>query len=102
MKTYHLRQWSITSNNDPYCAPECATIHLVGYREEGDEHRAITSQVVSVNGREITTLNSMYILENINPEYLRFLQDNKIAYDEDNPIKLVSKRTKIKCPKSFA
>lgn len=86
MATYHLHRWAVIG--DPYDAPEAAKLRLVGYRDQ-DEKRVHTSVIVEVNGREITTYSgSVYILEDIDPDYLKFLDETGEIYDPDNPIRV--------------
>lgn len=85
---YKLYRWSVRDNNSPYTPPESIRRSLVGYRDD-DTTMVVTSFVVSVNGREITTKSgSVYILQDIDPNYLQWLNDNKFIYDYNNPIKL--------------
>lgn len=86
MSTYHLYRWSVIA--DPYSPPEDRVIHLEGFRDN-EYSRVITSQVISVNGREITTSSgSLYILENIEPEYKAYLDSTNDPYDPENPIRI--------------
>src|SRR5271170_5635163 len=98
MSTYKLSHWSIQIKADPYAAPETKNmdIRLVGYRD--DESRAvITSSVMKVEGKTITTRSgSVYLLQDIDPAYEAWMKDNGIAYDPDDPIKVVDKPTKLK------
>lgn len=87
METYHLHRWSLGVDNDPYLAPEARRRYLLGYREQ-DTKRIQTSYITSVNGREIRTENSIYILEEIDEEYLQWLNENGLTYDANEPIKL--------------
>ena len=49
----------------------------------------MTSSIVKAEGRTITTYSgSVYILQDIEPGYFQWLQDNNIPYHEDNPITL--------------
>lgn len=86
MATYSLHRWSITDEG-PWVAPEAQRIHLHGYRDQ-DPRAVRTSYVVEVNGREVKTYSgSIYILEDISPEYLQFLEDTGDVYDPENPIR---------------
>lgn len=86
MTTYHLTNWSTVG--DDYTAPEVSKLYLSGLRVE-DGRTVTTSAVVSVNGREITTYSgSVYILEDISPDYLQFLDKIGVTYDPVNPIKI--------------
>jgi len=91
MATYRLRRWSVEAS--VWQAPEVRDIHLVGYRNDETEHRVITSPIVDIKGKVITTQSgSVYLLEDIDPEYLRWMQENGINFDPENPIK--DKRSK--------
>jgi len=92
MATYKLNHWSLTDNSsDPYQAPELNCKRLQGKRSSvmgGEEHGVITSPIDKVEGRKITTVSgSIYMLGDIDPEYLRWMRDNGMTYDPENPIK---------------
>lgn len=88
MSTYHLFKWSVGMPDNNFMAPELRTIHLVGFRDK-DSKRIRTSYIVSVKGCEVkTSSGSTYILEDIDLEYLQWLNDQGIDYDPDNPIKM--------------
>lgn len=87
MVKYHLHRWSITDAG-PYVAPEAQKLYLQGYRDQ-DSRSIRTSHIVEVNGREITTYSgSIYILEDISPDYLQFLEETGDTYDPENPIRV--------------
>lgn len=87
MATYHLYRWSVQFIQDPYQAPEQAQSVLIGFRDQ-DTKRVRTSNIVAVNGREVTTYSgSVYILEDVDPEYQKWLDDQGIEIDQENPIK---------------
>lgn len=84
MATYHLHRWSVSG--DAYQAPEIASKYLCGYRDQ-EEKPIRSSAITKIDGRTITTYSgSVYILEDIDPEYRQWLEDNEIAYDPENPI----------------
>lgn len=86
MTTYSLHNWCVT--RDLWQAPEVGGQRLKGYRNDEKLHRVITSPIVKVEGRNITTQSgSVYVLQEIDPDYLKWMQDNGIAYDPENPIK---------------
>lgn len=88
MATHHLHRWSVIDTGSAYDAPEARKLRLCGFRDQ-DTKRVHTSVVVEVNGREITTYSgSVYILEDIDPDYLQFLEDMGETYDPDNPIRV--------------
>jgi hypothetical protein len=89
MSTYHLYRWSVVgSTNDPFKAPEQIKVSLLGFRDQ-EEKKVRTSDIKEVNGREITTATgSVYILEDIDPEYRRWMEGEGLAYDPENPIKM--------------
>lgn len=87
MKKYSLYKWSVVLDDDPFRAPEINPGRLFGFRDQ-ETKTVRTSPIVSANGREITTLSgSVYVLEDIDPEYLSWLEDNGLTYDPVNPIK---------------
>lgn len=94
MNTYRLHRWSIVDDGDPYRAPEVRSLHLHGFRDD-EQNAIVTSRVMEVNGRTITTRNNIYILEDIHPEYLEWMGKNNMKYDYENPIKMVDKLTPI-------
>lgn len=81
MATYHLHRWSVVGSVK-------GTIYLSGYRDQ-ETKKVTTSRVDKVNGREITTRSgSVYILEDIEPEYLQYLNDTGDTYNPENPIRV--------------
>ncbi len=88
MATYHLHRWSVLIVGDEYTAPEAQRIRLCGFRDQ-DKKRVYTSVVVEVRGREVETYSgSIYILEDIDSDYLQFLEDMGETYDPENPIRI--------------
>lgn len=88
MTTYHLHRWSVIGDDNPYRAPEQSAIRLSGFRNQ-DSRRVTTSVIVAVNGREIETYSgSIYILEDIDPDYLKHLDSIGETYNFDNPIRI--------------
>lgn len=87
--TYHLYRWAVIGNTDPYKPPEAAVeLRLSGFRDQ-QKDSITTSPITKVNGREVTTYSgSVYILEDINPDYLKFLDETGEIYDSENPIRL--------------
>ena len=87
MATYHLHHWRVvTLYDNPYLAPEVNPKCLAGFR---DEHKRTvrTSPIAEVNGCEVTTESgSIYILEDMDPDYRDWLIDQGIDIDPDNPI----------------
>lgn len=86
MSVYNLDNWGITSTDSGYVAPEARKLRLTGTRLQ-DNREVITSAIVNVEGRVITTeTGSTYILGEPDPEYLDYLQENGIVYNQRNPI----------------
>lgn len=86
MATYYLHRWSVIG--DSYKAPEAGVLRLSGFRDQ-DEKKVTTSVIVEVNGREVTTYSgSVYILEDIDSDYLEFLDKTGETYDPENPIRI--------------
>jgi hypothetical protein len=88
MTTYHLHRWSVIGDDDPFRAPEQKAIRLSGFRNQ-DSRRVTTSIIVAVSGREVVTYSgSTYILEDIDPDYLKHLDATGDIYDPINPIRI--------------
>jgi hypothetical protein len=88
MTIYSLHRWSVVGDVSPYKAPEQNVVRLSGFRNQ-DSRRVTTTAIVAVDGREITTYSgSTYILEDIDPDYLKHLDDIGEVYNFDNPIRL--------------
>lgn len=86
MATFHLYRWSVTG--DSYKSPEQAALRLSGFRDQ-DEKKVTTSVIVEVNGRKIMTYSgNVYILEDIDSDYLEFLDKTGETYDPENPIRI--------------
>lgn len=90
MATYHLYRWSVIGPEpDAFRAPELDYRCLVGFRDQ-QEKPVRTSSIASVEGRKVTTVSgSVYILEDINPEYLDYINSSGREFDPENPIKII-------------
>lgn len=91
MAIYKLHRWAVVCSQDPYRAPEAIPKYLAGFRD--DEAREImTSAIVEMNGHQIRTYSgSIYILEDVSPEYLEWLDQNGFEMDPNNLINIVKK-----------
>lgn len=86
MAIFHLYRWSVIG--DPYKPPEDKALRLSGFRDQ-DEKQITTSVIVDVKGREVTTYSgSTYILEDVDPDYLKFLDATGEVYNPENPIRV--------------
>lgn len=89
---YTLKHWSVTFIPEAYKAPEQLAPRLAGAVfgsptfQDGD--RIITSPIVAVNGRTITTESgSVYLLEgDPDPHYVAWLAQRGHTLDSGNPI----------------
>lgn len=81
-----LNCWSVVGDKlDVYKAPEQRSFCLVGKLDSGAMIK--TSMIVKAEGKVITTRSgSLYVLGEIDPNYLKFIKDNNISYNKDNPI----------------
>ncbi len=83
MKT--LKNWMVTGNDDPYCAPECQNQYIIG---DLDGKTIRTSAIQSVDGCVITTQNSEYELGEPEPRYVEWCKANGVHVPTDRePIK---------------
>jgi len=93
-RVYKLHKWS--AYRDPYLAPECGGLCLIGYRDPEPDSRladskVLTSEVVGAKGRRITTASgSVYILMKPDPAYVKWCSENGITIDPENPFKVRS------------
>ncbi len=90
MAEYKLYKWQIIgSTTDPFVAPESNPPRLFGYRDN-ETVPVRTSPIAHVNGNIITTYSgSVYILEDIDPDYFQWIIDNNISFDPLNPIRII-------------
>ena len=86
-REYKLNNWGVTHmSKDPFRAPECNPVCLVGERDDG--HSVRTSPITEVSGRIIKTESgSTYFLGEPDPSYLAYLEQIGYAFDAENPIK---------------
>ena len=73
-----------------------SAIYLVGEVEghptRPDGRRITTNYVDTVDGRFITTASgSVYELMDVDPEYKKYLDEHRPAWDPENPIKLLKR-----------
>ena len=86
-----LYDWALeTHPNDHYVPPECKRgISLSGYTHKEDKHRLITSYVVTIDGRNITTRSGSHY-KAVGParkDYLNWLKSKVYKYDSMDPFK---------------
>jgi hypothetical protein len=91
--TITLQNWSCfsTGSNDPYLAPELATLRICGeaygHPKSQDGQYVRTSSVVQVDGREVITRSgSVYRLGKINPLYRKWLKKYRPNWNSKQPI----------------
>lgn len=58
-----------------------------GHPEKSDGKRVQTSAVRDSCGCFVRTNNTIYHLKTPDPEYLKWLEKNKIPFDPENPVK---------------
>jgi hypothetical protein len=82
-----LHRWRVTQySDDPYLAPEANPPCLAGIRDS-DGRTVRTSPIVKVDGKEITTKSgTVYILDDMDPDYRLWLEEQGIQYDPEHPI----------------
>lgn len=87
-----IDNWSICNQDDnPYQAPEvkkdCLRGKVYGHPDHADGEYIITSVILEADGQYARTRNNLYILSNIDPRYLEWLENNDMGYNPSNPIK---------------
>jgi hypothetical protein len=88
---YRLEEWATVIYPDPWQPPEMQSIAIRGkiynHPNYEDGHEIITSSIASANGKIITTKSgSIYQLGKINKEFVKWMEDNKISFDPENPV----------------
>jgi len=91
MSEYKLEEWFLNWLRDTYDAPERMEKTLVGnvfgHPKFEDGSKIETSPIREIDGKRIHTQNGdVYLLGEIKPDYLRWLTEEGIVYDEKNPI----------------
>ena len=100
---YTLENWSVVDSPcDPYIPPECKTKRLMGHcperaREvyyktprEIQKDEITTSPIAKIEGKRITTKSgTVYVLGQVNPDYVSFLKTLGKELDQENPIKWI-------------
>lgn len=88
-----LRNWSVVlAGGSPYTAPELRAMCLHGLADNHpnfpDGKEITTSDIVSADGRVVTTRSRQYLLEgDPSPQYRAYLESSGVALDEKNPIR---------------
>ncbi len=89
-----LNNWRCVSRTtNPYQAPELGRLAIQGTLAEDHNSRTVgtrivTSIVIETNGRDVTTeTGTVYTLGIPDVEYLVFLEEKGIPYDQANPVK---------------
>ena len=90
-----LKDWGIIKEQHSFRAPESIPIKLngavYGHPIKEDGKRVVTSAILEVDGRTITT-ESGTIYELVgepSDKYLKYLEENSIKMDSDNPVTMV-------------
>ena len=89
-----LENWSVVSGGgSPYDPPECQKISLkgevYGYPRFDDGEKITTSYVKNVDGRVVTTNNTIYTLGEVDLSYAEWCQANGCHVPTpEQPIKL--------------
>jgi hypothetical protein len=89
---YLIENWSVVGS--VYTAPEARNIRIhgnvYGHSLHKDGTPVITSEIVKVNGKEITTRNNIYKLGDPEKDYINWMKENNIKFDPENPIKITN------------
>lgn len=93
--TVKLKNWAIVEC--AFSAPELCrkslTGNVYGHSDFPEGAPIKTNYINNAEGRKVWTLSGTeYVLEgDPNPEYLAWLNDNKVKFDLNNPIKMLDK-----------
>jgi hypothetical protein len=82
-----IEDWALEFRQvDPFVAPERSPLSLSGFIP-GKAERVITSPVVKVEGKLVTTSSgSLYQLGQVSTKYRAFLESDRLPIDWENPL----------------
>ncbi len=89
-----LEGWSVggTVTQSQYMSPELVRKCLIGKVKNHPRFKdgilITTSTIQEAKGRIVKTQNTNYYLSNIDPEYLKWMEENGIEYNVNNPVKI--------------
>lgn len=91
IKKPRLENWSVTFGDvDPYTAPELLRPRLQGnvYNSNRftDGEFILTGPLISAQGRQAATKQTVYILGEVDPQYRAWLAEHRPDWDPENPI----------------
>jgi hypothetical protein len=86
-----IKKWSLVDSEDPYLPPERRYAQLQGFvygHPKHDDGKYVrTSMIVDADGRVVKTVSgSTYLLDEPEPEYLIWLEENGYKYDIKAPL----------------
>lgn len=94
MKIAKIENWFV-ANRNPTLPPEQSIMSLCGnvygHDKFTDGEFITTSEICGSNGKLIQTVNSYYILGEVNSDYLNWVRKNNLNWDEIEPIKILKK-----------
>lgn len=99
-KMYKLENWSVHRKIESWCAPEEQPNPIIvgevyGNPDHKDGKQVQLTRVRKIEGRIITTKNSVYELGKMKEDYRQFLINSGFEIDEENPIKFVKTLTSL-------
>lgn len=108
-REYKLENWSVIETpNSPYVPPECKVKRLHGscperarevyYKltEDLQKDDITTSAISKIDGRKITTESgNIYLLGEVDPKYIEYLDSIGIKLDQENPIKWIKEKEHV-------
>lgn len=93
-----IENWS-TGTDNPYKAPECMELLLsgevYGHQRFNEGSKITSSPIQSVDGRVVTTQNTIYTLGEPSQVWIKWLEEHhpeKLPLDEQEPIKVYAKQ----------
>jgi hypothetical protein len=95
MKVVRLKNWRMVLRGpvDPFTPPECIPRVLCGnafgHPKFPDGTEIMSTRPVKVEGRKITTRNTIYILGNIEKEYRKYLKKERPNWNWRKPITMI-------------
>ena len=92
MQIVKIQNWKVV-NIAPYKPPEqwvmglCGEVY--GHPNFADGSPVQTSRICGTFGTLVYTKNTMYILDGVDPEYRRWVDEQGLKWDDAEPVKVI-------------
>jgi hypothetical protein len=88
MKIVTIKKWKVVSL--PGSSEMFLTGEVYGHPNFEEGCLIVTSSIQGSNKKKAWTKNTMYLLEDVHPDYLQWVKNNNLNWDEEEPIKMLN------------